>query len=211
MICLLLLLRGRSLLFLLFFVLGCSSSYFFCQPTISIIINEEKKRTKKLTMNLKITKYYDLSLVYKKGNLLFFFYTLFLKLRRATHESRAEDACQLVDKSCVCICVTSQFSFFLSKDKKETRTWHTVSLIISWTLFSQTYLIFFVFLFFYLRILLKWTTHLDVRAVSNLLYSFTIFFLAAPFFSLLMQQCLPSVVARPASNFLCVCTQFAFR
>lgn len=70
---------------------------------------------------------------------------------------------------------------------------------------------FFVFLFFYLRILLKWTTHLDVRAVSNLLYSFTTFFLAAPFL-FAYQQCLPfQCQSRPASNFLCVCTQFAFR
>lgn len=130
---------ARSAFINFFFFLGCSSSHFFCQPTISII-NEGKKRTKKLTKNLKITKYYDLSLVYKK--VTYFFYILFLKLRRATHESRAEDACQLVDKSCVCICVTSQFSFFLSTDKKETRTWHTVSLIISWTLFSQSYLFF---------------------------------------------------------------------
>lgn len=53
-----------------------------------------------------------------------------------------------------------------SGGQKETRTWHAVSLIISWTLFSQH--IIFLFLFF-IYVLLKWTTHLDVRTVSNLL------------------------------------------
>lgn len=41
-----------------------------------------------------------------------------------------------------------------------------------------TIISFFLFLFFFIYVLLKWTTHLDVRTVSNLLQSLTTFFRA---------------------------------
>jgi len=44
----------------------------------------------------------------------------------------------------------SQFSFLLPADK-ETWTWHAVSLIISWTLFSQSYFFFFSFIYVLLK------------------------------------------------------------
>lgn len=199
---------ARSVFIIFIFFLGCSSSHFFCEPTISIIINEGKKRTKKLTKNLKITKYYDLSLVYKKVTC--FFHTLFLKLRRATHESRAEDACQLVDKSCVYLCYEPVFFLPFNRQKRKPGVALGKPYYLLDPLLAIISYFFFVFLFFYLRTLLKWTTHLDVRTVSNLLYSFTTFFLAA-LFLFTYEQCFPSVAARPASNILCICTQFAFR
>jgi len=65
--------------------------------------------------------------------------------------------------------------FFPPSDGQETWTWHAVSLIISWTLFSQSYYFFCFFSFIYvlLKCVCVWTTHLDVRTVSNLLQSLT--------------------------------------
>lgn len=162
---------ARSVFFIIcIFFLGCSSSHIFCQPTISIIVNKGKKKNEEVTKNLKITKYYGLSLVYRKVTRFFFTRPFSSCDEQRTNRARKMHASSWINRVCICMCMCCEPVFFppFSGQKRNPDVAHGKPYYLLDPLLAIISY-FFVFLFFYLRILLKWTTHLDVRTVSNLL------------------------------------------